>query len=63
VKLEHNVLTEKWTIVNNTNHLEEEKQLNSFIAGNDEFLRVAMGYTLDERIQDMLELFDDYFSS
>ncbi len=52
-----------WTIVSDKYDAEEEKQLNTYIDRINKFSWIDMGYALDDRIQQILRLFDLYFLS
>lgn len=61
VKLEYDISTDTWKIIPDKYHLEDEKQLNIFIERMNKRSLVKMSYTFDERIQQILKVFDDYF--
>ena len=62
IKLEYDTITEKWTIGKEKYHSEDEEKLNSSITRMNEVSWVDMGYTLEERIERILQLLDHYFS-
>jgi hypothetical protein len=62
IKLRYNTSIDKWIIVLNENHSSADKQLKTLLARINECSWISMGYTLDERIQEILKLFDEYLS-
>jgi hypothetical protein len=62
VKLKYNTSEEKWILVSNKYHSEELKQLEKFLTRVNKSSLVNMGHKLDERIQNILQLFDGYFN-
>jgi hypothetical protein len=63
VKLEYDISVEKWTMVSDKYHMEEEKLLKAGIQRVNWYSSVNVNYTLDEQIQHILKIFDDYFLS
>ena len=61
-KLKYNTSEEKWILVSNKYHSEEVKQLETLLARVNKSSLVNMGHKLDERIQNILQLFDGYFN-
>lgn len=61
VKLQFKILNEKWTLVSDKNHEEEEKVLNAILQRINSDSSINMCRTLDEEIQSILKKFDDYF--
>ena len=63
VKLACDISTGMWRLCSDNDYSkeEEENQLNKSLDFVNEYIRIDMGYTLAEQIQNILKYFDRYF--
>jgi hypothetical protein len=62
VKLACDISTGMWRLCSDNDYSkEEEKQLNKSLDFVNEYIRIDLGYTLAEQIQNILKYFDRYF--